>query len=129
MLRRITATEPRFGIGIADRGLYIDMAREARDAIPGAEIELICGRDAAERIATWDYGEPGVFERMLDEFRLLVAPRSGQYPRLDRVHELPLTEESQAMSATEVRTRIRRGEEWQHLVPAEIRDLVAKVYS
>ena len=60
-----------------------------------------------------------------------MAPRSGEYsyPVSERVQQLPLAEECQAMSASEVRERIRRGQPWEHLVPEEIRDMVARIYS
>ena len=64
---------------MAEGGLFVEIAREARVHYPGAEIYLVCGRDAAERILTWDYGDPEFAEKMLHEFGLLVAPRSGEY--------------------------------------------------
>ena len=32
-----------------------------------------------ERVAAWDYGRPGAWREMLQEFDLLVAPRGGEY--------------------------------------------------
>ena len=59
----------RYRVEVTERGLFIDIARELRRTDPGAEIHFICGRDAAERIVTWDYGEPGAVERMFQEFQ------------------------------------------------------------
>ena len=54
--------------------------RECREAY-GADVRLsfLCGRDAAERIANWDYGRPGAFLEMLRQFDILVAARAGEY--------------------------------------------------
>jgi nicotinate (nicotinamide) nucleotide adenylyltransferase len=121
-------------IGIADRGLFIEIAHECREHY-GAEAGLyfICGRDAAERVIGWDYGKPGIHEEMLAEFDLLVAPRQGGYeppPEWSgRVHELRVREDIGEVSSTEVRARIERGEPWEHLVPAAIAERVLRIYS
>jgi hypothetical protein len=39
----------------------------------------MCGRDAAERIVGWDYGDGPPIQDQLNEFRLLVASREGEY--------------------------------------------------
>ena len=54
-------------------GLFIEIARELRLLEPEAEFLFVCGRDAAERILYWDYGEPDFAERMLQEFGLLAG--------------------------------------------------------
>ena len=58
---------------------------------------------------------------MLERFELLVANRDGHYEPpdeiRDRVHVLEVPGEIGAISATEVRERLRRGEPWEHLVP------------
>jgi nicotinic acid mononucleotide adenylyltransferase len=70
---------------------------------------------------------------MLDEFELLVAARAGAYdppPEIaDRVHVLSLEEDYGSVSATEVRTKIRQGLAWEHLVPEAIAEQVREVYS
>jgi nicotinic acid mononucleotide adenylyltransferase len=134
MLRRIAADHPRFSVAIADKGLYIEMADEAREFFgPNPEIALLCGRDAAERIAAWDYGRPGVFDRMLEHYPLLVAGRDGDYlpasHHAERVIQLPMGATFDEVSSTEVRDRIRRGADWRHLVPASIADTAASLYS
>ena len=59
MLARIAAApQVIFRPGLRTGGLFVEIAREAREHYPGAEIHLLCGRDAAERILNWDYGEP-----------------------------------------------------------------------
>src|SRR5213080_4626078 len=46
--------------------IFVDIANECRAAY-GAAVRLtfLCGRDAAERIAGWDYGAPSAFGEML----------------------------------------------------------------
>src|SRR5690242_20208760 len=55
MLEAALAGEPRFSIAASRGGLFIEIARECREAY-GAETGLyfLCGRDAAERIVDWD---------------------------------------------------------------------------
>jgi nicotinic acid mononucleotide adenylyltransferase len=101
------------------------MAREAQALFPAARIELVLGRDAAERIAAWEYETPRVFEDLLREFRLRVAPRAGVFEHGER---LDVPAECEAISATEVRRRIRAGEPWQDLVPPQIEQLVRDTY-
>ena len=121
-------------IAVSEKGLFIDIARECREHY-GADTQLyfVCGRDAAERILTWDYGRPGVVEEMLQEFELLVAARGGEFqPPSEfqhRVHPLGLQAAHDHVSSTEVRERIGRGEPWEHLVPAEIVERVREIYS
>jgi nicotinate-nucleotide adenylyltransferase len=126
-------TEPRFSIAATAGGLFIEIARECREAYgAGAELYFLCGRDAAERIVNWDYGRPGVIAEQLSEYQLLVAPRQGAYePPVnlrDRIHPLPAASSLDEISATEVRARIRRGEPWEHLVPPRIVELARQIY-
>lgn len=123
-----------FSIATSERGLFIDIARECRDHYdPDTRLYFLCGRDAAERIMTWDYERPGTVEEMLREFELLVAPRAGEYrPPLElreRIHWLDVRPEYGDVSSTEVRERIARGESWEHLVPESIAEPVRRIYS
>jgi len=123
-----------YSIAAADQGLFIDIAEACRPHYgPDARMYFICGRDAAERILNWDYGDPCMLNRMMREFELLVAARAGRFsppPEFQhRVHELALPEEHDVVSSTEVRTRIARGEPWTHLVPEPIIERVREVYS
>lgn len=125
--------DPRFSIAAADGGLFIEIARECRAAYGDAvKLSFLCGRDAAERIATWDYGRPGAWEEMLREFDLLVAPRSGEYlPDVTQsasFAQIPVPPDSDAISSTEVRWRVAAGEPWEHLVPREIHAKVREFY-
>ncbi len=110
-----------------------DIVRECRTHFGSdTRLYLICGRDAAERIFTWDYGRPGVLEEMLGEVELLVAPRGGEFqppPEFERrIHSLGLHGEHDHVSSSEVRERIARGDKWEHLVPQAIVERVRDIY-
>ena len=129
MLDAATRFKQRWSTAVADTGLFIEIAEECRDAYgKDTRLSFICGRDAAERIALWDYGRPGVFEEMLEAFDLLVAPRMGIWNH-PAVRELSLDCDYDAVSATEVRERIARGEPWEHLVPESIRAMASRIYA
>jgi len=121
-----------YRIQVTEGGLFIDIARELRGVDSDAEIWFICGRDAAERIVNWDYGESVVIEHLLEEFQLLVASRRGAFEApahvQNRVRALSLDCDVDEVSSTEVRRRITAGEPWEELVPPPIVDLVRKIY-
>jgi nicotinate-nucleotide adenylyltransferase len=126
--------EPRYSVAASERGLFAEIAGECREAY-GADIRLsfLCGRDAAERVANWDYGRRGAYVEMLREFDLLIAARGGEYhPPENLVNSCARLELNGAwdhVSASEVRTRIGRGEPWEHLVPAAVRRRVGEIYT
>ena len=123
-----------YSLAVTDSGLFVEFAAECRTAYgPGVRLSFLCGRDAAERIAGWEYGYPGAFAAMLREFDLLVARREGDYipPRefSSGIERLDLPDGFDLVSATEVRERIACGHEWEHLVPPAIRNRVVQIYS
>jgi nicotinate-nucleotide adenylyltransferase len=133
MLESLRPAGVPLSVAVSEGGLFIDIARECRDAYGRApHLLFLCGRDAAERIVEWDYGTPGAIARMMEEFGLLVAARLGEYappPHLaHRIHRLLVPREVEPISSTEVRDRIRRGEPWEHLVPASIVELAGRIY-
>jgi nicotinate (nicotinamide) nucleotide adenylyltransferase len=133
MLGVAAGAHPRFSIAAVDHGLFVEIAQECRDAYAGdVRLTFLCGRDAAERIASWDYGRPGAFAEMLRQFDLLVAGRSGEYTARPEfrhaIRPLPLCGDFNHVSGTDVRDRIARGEAWEHLVPEAIRRYVGTIY-
>ena len=133
MLDAAIGQEKRFSIAASDRGLFIEIARECRqDYGADTELHFLCGRDAAERMVNWDYGRPEAIGEQLVELQLLVAPRRGNYePPAElrgRIHPLPLEQDYDELSASEVRERIARGDAWEHLVPEAIVELVREAY-
>jgi nicotinate (nicotinamide) nucleotide adenylyltransferase len=128
------AVEPRFSVAITEGGLFVEVARECR-AVYGENIGLsfLCGRDAAERIASWNYGRSEAWPEMLKEFDLLVAPRAGEYApdpdQLGSFRQIAIDPRCELISASEVRRRIASGEPWEHLVPEAIHAQVREYYS
>jgi nicotinate (nicotinamide) nucleotide adenylyltransferase len=131
MVESAIAHEPRFSLGLASRGLFIEIARECREAINPESIRLLCGRDAAERFFAWPYDESDALSRMLREFSLLTAPRRGILAAPERyahaVEYLSL-DPCDEVSSTVVRERVVSGGDWEDLVPATIRALVRDYY-
>jgi nicotinic acid mononucleotide adenylyltransferase len=134
VLATLAASCPRLSAAVAEGGLYLEMARETAAYFgEGTEIGLLCGKDAAERITTWNYGRPGVFEEMIAKYSLLVASRAGEYaaaPRhAGRVVTLRMDESFAEVSSTEVRRRIAGKYPWRHLVPNPIVEKVSEVWN
>ncbi len=113
--------------------MFVEIAGECREAY-GADVRLsfLCGRDAAERIADWDYGRTGAFAEMLEQFDILVAARAGEYcpPQSlsNSFARLDVSGGFDHVSASEVRARIASGEPWRHLVPAAVVQRVGEIY-
>lgn len=127
MLGAIARATPGYSVAVTEGGLYAEMAAEAVETLGGeVEIDLLCGRDAAERIEAWNYGEAEVFDKLIERHRLLVAARWGQYhppaKYQGRIVRLSAGEFDE-VSSSEVRRRLESGEDWRHLVPAELHGL------
>jgi nicotinate (nicotinamide) nucleotide adenylyltransferase len=125
--------ESLFSLATSEGGLFIEIAREAREAYgPETRLTFLCGRDAAERIVGWDYGTEGALKTMLAEFDMLVAARHGSYTPpadyRDRIRTLEVNEDCNHIAATEVRQRILTAQPWQHLVPEIIAEPVGDLY-
>jgi len=131
-LKMLRAAGGHYRVEVVEGGLLIDIARELKRVHPGAEFYFITGRDAAERVVAWDYGDPAAIDRIFKELHLLVAARDGAYEPPDnlrrRIHALDLQESFDEVSSTEVRRRIAAGEDWEELVPSSIVDLIREIY-
>jgi len=114
--------------------LFVEIAAECRQVYgAGARLTFLCGRDAAERILTWDYGDPEAVNKMLRQFDLLVAARGGEFEiaadARQGVDILSLEGEFDHVSSTEIRERIAQGLAWEHLAPEGARELVRQAYA
>jgi nicotinate-nucleotide adenylyltransferase len=133
MLLAATEGHSRLGVAVSDGGLFLEIARECK-AILGHDlnISLICGRDAAERIVAWDYGEEPPIDAQFREYTMLVAARRGTYQPPEHlashIAALVLDEEFDWYSASEVRRRIAEGEQWETLVPPSTIPIVRRIY-
>lgn len=133
MLQNALRADSAFSIAASEGGLFLDIAAECRQAYPRTtRFTFLCGRDAAERIAHWDYGDPAAFDTMLGQFDLLVAARAGDYeiPAQWRgaIERLELPGLFDHVSSTGIRERISLDEPWEHLVPPEVREQVRTIY-
>ncbi len=122
MLQAPIAEEPAFSIAAANGGLFVEIAAECRESYgPDTQLTFLCGRDAAERILNWDYGDPEAVSKMLRQFDLLVAARSGELEAVPNtrhcVEMLALDGAFDHVSSTEVRERIAQALPWEHLAP------------
>lgn len=128
----LAADEPRFSVALTSGGLFLDMARELRDAGHTGDVYVVCGGDAAERAVEWDYGPDAPIESQLGEYAMLVAPRPALYMPpthlRGQIVTLSLPEDLAAVSSTAVRHAIDAGEDWTRLVPACLRDAVRDCY-
>lgn len=129
----LAGMNPSFSAAIADGGLFVEMAREARRDAGAERILLLCGSDAAQRIVEWNYGGTSGIRQHLEEYELLVVPR-GQIYRppaefVSRVHSLELPGDFQGISSTDIRARLERGEPWEHLVPATLLEHLRSAYT
>ena len=114
-------------------GLVIEIVRSMQATVGrDCEIFVIAGRDAAERFASWDYGDREPFAHQLRHFSLLVAGRKGAYSVASeftpRVFRFEIDARLDAASSTAVRDAIRAGTPWRHWVPPELREEVAMAY-
>lgn len=129
LLRAALAGNPRFSLAASAGGLFIDLACEAlADYGRDTDLFLLCGRDAAERIVSWDYGHAESIHQQLEYFQLLVASRGARYeppPGIpEHVQSLDLPADLAEISSSEVRRRIRADEPWRDLVPKSIAPLM-----
>lgn len=129
MLKAAVEGQPTHGVVLTDGGLFVEIARELKSLHrSGAEIFLICGNDAAQRIAAWDYGAGPKFADQLAEFTLLVGDREGRY-RPDtawdkRIQAVHLPAEFDAVSSANLRRRRQRNEHWQTLTVPAVAQLI-----
>ena len=123
---------PRMTVASSPGGLFLEIAEEAAERYQGAEIALVCGRDAAQRILAWPYEDDGVLERLFAMAQLWVYARDGafvdQSVHAHAIRAFDFEEELQCISSTEVRRKIALGDAWRALVPSHIHDDVERLY-
>ena len=86
---------------------------------PHTEVFFLTGRDAAERILTWQYDDAAAaLRQMFTAFQLIVCERDGPFhlpddalfaPYRQRIHGCTLPPDFNHVSATEVRQRCYQG--------------------
>lgn len=133
MLREITAKNSHFAVAVSEGGLFRDIAEEFRAFYgSGVRLSFLCGRDAAERLIHWNYGDGTTAAEVLRHFDLLVATRRGELETplhlQHAIARLHIDSSVGSVSSSEVRERIARGEPWRHLVPESIHSRISDIY-
>jgi nicotinic acid mononucleotide adenylyltransferase len=116
LLEQIADAE-RFGFAIADRGTYLEVAHALRRT--GVDATFVIGSDKLPQLrdpSFYENGEDGVAATFA-EVSFLVVSRSGSSPDHVDAAEVFADPEEAAISATEVRRRLRNGESIAALVP------------
>lgn len=131
MLRSVAEGEGRSAVASSDQGLFIEIARQARETCgSGVEIYLICGRDAAERIVGWDYADGPSFAEQLEEFQLLVASRGSEHtvPAAyeGRIHRINLPDSFETVSSTRIREAVAAGRPFRAWVDKRVADQIQR---
>jgi nicotinate-nucleotide adenylyltransferase len=125
MLESALAVDAAFAIATGEGGLVIELARSVRAACgEKVEISVLCGRDAAERFAGWDYGERPAFSEQLEVFQMLVGSREGEYSippeYAGRIRLVRMPPGYDDHSSSAVREAMDAGQPWEHLVPESV---------
>lgn len=131
LLVSAVANAPGVTAAVCEGGLFHEIADELLHACGSIEPALIAGRDAAERIVAWDYGDAPSIAEQLTRFELLVASREGSYlpPReiAHRIRNVQLSREWDAVSSSLARRSIASGgEEWRDYVPGPVADAIRR---
>lgn len=135
MMQLAVADIPYASVGLSTHGLFIDIYRAVCEVYPpSTEVFFLTGRDAAERILTWDYDDTeSVLHQMFTAFQFIVCDRDGVFempddPRLqpyhDRIHRCAVDLNADHISSTAVRQRLQQGSSIDDLVPSAVADYI-----
>jgi len=119
------AADHGLGFAVANRGTYVDVAEAF--AAAGSAATFVIGSDKLAQLEDPSFytdGPAGV-ERTFSSVRFVVVPRplpAADRPGLTWLEPAEVFERAgdEALSATEVRARVRRGERVDHLVPRAV---------
>ena len=126
---------PYATVGLCSHGLFLDIERALRDVYtPETEVFFITGRDAAERILTWEYDDTErALREMFSAFQFIVCDREGAFvmpddPRLipyhSRIHHFAIPDGLDHISSTAIRDRLQEGQPIGDLVPDAVADFI-----
>jgi nicotinic acid mononucleotide adenylyltransferase len=128
MMQLAVPDRPYAAVGLSTHGLFLDMYQGLLGVYPPhTEVFFLTGRDAAERILTWNYDDAeAALRQMFTAFQLIVCDRDGPFqlpdeplfaPYRQRIHGCTLPPGFNHVSATEVRQRCQQGQSLDDLVP------------
>jgi nicotinate-nucleotide adenylyltransferase len=125
MLESALAGDAAFAISTGEGGLVIELVQSLRAACgEKVEIFVLCGRDAAERFAGWDYGGLPAFSEQLELFQVLVGSREGEYnippEYAGRIRLVRMPPGYDEHSSSAVREAMDAGQPWEHLIPESV---------
>jgi nicotinate-nucleotide adenylyltransferase len=96
----------------------IDTVEAARKRWPGAELWWLIGEDHLVQLPAWHR-----YEELIKLVRFAVFSRNGNG---EFGHDFPRLTRQVDISATEIRTRVARGDSIRYLVPESVRALIDK---
>jgi nicotinate-nucleotide adenylyltransferase len=120
---------PYAAVGLSSHGLFLDIYAALRAVYPPTtDVFFLTGRDAAERILTWDYNDTAAaLRQMFTAFQLIVCDRDGAFqlpndPRLapyrHRIHRCSLALDD--ISSTVVRQYVQQDRPIDAFVPPAV---------
>ena len=128
MMQLAVEERPYATVGLSTHGLFLDMYQGLLGVYPPhTDVFFLTGRDAAERILTWQYDDAAAaLRQMFTAFQLIVCDRDGPFhlpddpllvPYRHRIHCCTLPPGFNHVSATEVRQRCLQRSPLDNLVP------------
>ncbi|PON14432.1 hypothetical protein C2W62_29085 [Candidatus Entotheonella serta] len=122
-------------IGMCSHGLFLDIERSLRHRYPpDTDVFFITGRDAAERILTWEYDDTErALHEMFSAFQFIVCDREGAFVMPDdsrlilyhsRIHHFAIPDGLDYISSTAIRDRLQQHQPIDDLVPAAVADFI-----
>jgi len=137
MMALAVADCPYATVGLSSHGLFLDMYTGLQTLYPPhTEVFFLTGRDAAERILTWQYDDAeAALRQMFTAFQLIVCDREGPFhlpddpllvPYRQRIHGCALSVDLNHISATEVRQRCHQGAALDDLIPTAVAQYIAE---
>jgi len=135
MMKLAVRDRPYATVGLCSHGLFLDIERALRHVYaPATEVFFITGRDAAERILTWEYDDTErALSEMFSAFQFIVCDREGAFvmpddPRLipyhSRIHHFAIPDGLDHISSTAIRDRLQHHQPIEDLVPGAVADFI-----
>ena len=137
MMQLAVRDRPYATVGLCSHGLFLDIERALRRVYASqTEVFFITGRDAAERILTWEYDDTErALSEMFSAFQFIVCDREGAFampddPRLipyhSRIHHFAIPHGLDHISSTAIRDRLQQGQPIDDLVPDAVADFIRR---
>jgi nicotinic acid mononucleotide adenylyltransferase len=127
------ASRPGFLPAVCSHGLYVEQAEAAARAFPTAEIVLGLGADKVVQLfdPSWYPEGHAALDRLFERAVILYAPREGRERDVEgilaghrrwasRLRPIALAEDLRSVSSSDVRRRIRGGQDVGSSVPPEV---------